>query len=236
MASRGTKRWIAFSSRLVHAATYDEARDALSQDWTAWCRRHGVLPLALPNDETVACDMLAVAKPALLILTGGNDAVPRADGVGDYEERRNRAELALIARALETGLPMLGVCRGMHMLNLSHGGTVEPDLGSVADGHVAKTHRVSLETPLLELAGTEALETNSFHRQGFRAEQVGAGFRVCAHCEEDDVVEAIARDDAPVIGIGWHPERDNPARALDDAILFRLAPEILSTGTGPAPS
>lgn len=224
MAGGDTIRWIAFSSRVVRAATYDEARDALSQDWTAWCRRHGALPLVLPNDETVACDMLAATRPALLVLTGGNDAVPRADGAGDFEESRNNTELALISRALESGLPILGVCRGMHMLNLFHKGTVQEDLGPVADDHVAKTHRVSLAAPLTGLAGSAVLETNSFHRQGFYADQVGAGLRVCAHCESDGVVEAVAHPDAPVIGIGWHPERDNPARTLDDAILLRLAP------------
>ncbi|MDD9904944.1 MAG: gamma-glutamyl-gamma-aminobutyrate hydrolase family protein [Rhodospirillaceae bacterium] len=226
MDGRANRPWIAFSSRVVNAESYDEPRDALSQDWTHWATQHGALPLALPNNPSVALQMLDAVGPALLVLTGGNDAVQRADGGGDFDENRNRTELALIARALDGGVPILGVCRGMHMLNLFHGGTVCEDLGDLSDGHVAKTHRITLADPLRELSKADVAETNSFHRQGFSDEQVGAGLRVCARCDADGIVEAVAREDASVIGMGWHPERANPARQLDDAILSRLAPAL----------
>lgn len=212
------------------AKGYHEARDALSQDWVHWARRHGALPLALPNHGEVACGMLAAITPSLLVLTGGNDAARRCDGAGDYDDNRNQAEMMMIRWALENNTAMLGVCRGMHILNLFHGGTVQEDLGPAADNHVAKTHRVSLDNPLREMVNTEFLETNSYHRQGFTADQTGPGLNVCARCVSDGVVEAIARPDAKIIGMGWHPERQNPARALDEAILERLAPDIFEGG------
>ncbi len=226
MAPRSTKPWIAFSSRVVQANNYDEPRDALSQDWTNWTTRHGSLPLALPNDGTIALDMLFAIKPVLLVLTGGNDAARRKDGAGDFDDGRNQAEMTMIRWALEATVPILGICRGMHMLNLYHGGTVCDDLGKYADDHVAKTHRVSLENPLRNMINSDIAETNSFHRQGFSEDQVGANLHVCARCTSDGTVEAIAREDAGVIGIGWHPERNNPAQNLDDAILSRLVPEL----------
>lgn len=212
--------WIALSCRRVEAQGYHEPRDALSDDWSSWCEARGSLPLLLPARPGIAVSLLSHAAPRLLILTGGNDVVWRAEG-SDFCDARNRAELAMLAWAEETATPVLGVCRGMHMINRSFGGEVQSTLAMSAR-HVGVDHPVRLRGILRDLAGTDLVVTNSYHSQGLAAPDVAPDLQVLGVCEEDGTVEALRHKTKPIFGIGWHPERANPAHSLDEALVALL--------------
>lgn len=170
-----------------------------------------------------------------LLLAGGNDVSPSQfgeaplPGLGEVNPLRDQTELRLIAAAMERELPVLGICRGIQMMNVALGGSLWQDLPSQqpkACGHRQNclgrypSHRVQIVpgTLLNRLTGLEELEVNSFHHQAVR--EPGGELSVCAYCT-DGVVEAIEHPSLPFfLGVQWHPERTCQTDAASPA-LFR---------------
>jgi len=158
-----------------------------------------------------------------LLLTGGGDVHPafygrevdlsRAEGV---DERRDRFEFELVDRALEIDLPILGICRGMQLVNIYLGGSLIVDLPSAghrdhaSGGEEGMYHEVAVapESLLAELTGSEDLTVNSSHHQAVG--RLGSGLLVGAS-SPDGVAESaewIMRDRMPfLLLVQWHPER-----------------------------
>jgi gamma-glutamyl-gamma-aminobutyrate hydrolase PuuD len=176
-----------------------------------------------------------------VLFAGGEDVDP-----GFYGEQRkyesvevNRArdefELSLLKRALDRRLPILGICRGIQLLNVGFGGTLYQDLDEDAaagfehrqtDSGKARneiTHTVTITEPESLLAGAVqgSCRVNSIHHQAIR--HLGRGLKVSAH-SEDGLVEAIeAADDYPfLLAVQWHPEeivdRPEQRRILEEFV------------------
>ncbi len=179
-----------------------ERRDALEQSWHALLARAGLRALLVPNCLAAAEELWEGAPAAGLLLTGGNDLA----ALGGDAPERDRVEAAALERALARGLPVLGVCRGMQLLLERHGAAHER-----VEGHVAARQEILV-------AGAPAL-VNSFHRWGAR--DVGPELEVWARAR-DGVVKAVRHRARPLVGIMWHPERLEPFRADDVALLRAL--------------
>jgi putative glutamine amidotransferase len=157
-----------------------------------------------------------------LVLAGGSDIDPAAYGARRHPEtygtrpERDRFELALAHRALERDMPLLGICRGMQLLNVARGGTLDqhlPDsLGHDEHRHTPGTfgeHEVRLEPGSLaaRAAGGERVAIKSHHHQGIEA--VGDGLIVTGWSVREDIAEAFEMPDRRfVLGVQWHPEAD----------------------------
>lgn len=178
----------------------------------------GGVPLHLPPQRDA--DTLADRIDALLV-PGGDDFLPgpgstyptnvrfepTAEDQLDFDRR-------LLAAALERDLPILGICYGMQLLSLHHGGRLHhhlpldvPDAGPhqlpEADGR--HPLRVESGTRLAGILGEDALPVNSLHHQAVAA--AGEGMLVCA-TGPDGVIEAIESERARfAIGVQWHPEK-----------------------------
>jgi putative glutamine amidotransferase len=195
-------------------------------------RRAGGLALILPPDDVVAespdelLDMLDG-----LILAGGSDIDPGSYGAQPHPEtrgtrpERDRFELGLGTRALERDMPVLGICRGMQMLNVIQGGTltqhvrdrVQNDLHRHTPG-VFTDHRVKLEPGSLaaRVVGAETTEVKSAHHQGI--EELGEGV-VTSGWADDGLVEAIELPDKSfAVGVLWHPEEDERSRVVGSLV------------------
>jgi putative glutamine amidotransferase len=210
--------------RVVQAIGYDEPRDALSHDWIDWTERHGWTPLPLSNYLKDPARYLKEMKVGAIVLTGGNDAVPR-DGVpSDHCPNRNCTERMALDWAIANGVPVLAVCRGLHIVNIHFGGAVIPDIGSLKAAHVARNHKLEILNSLGGILGTPDLETNSFHEQGIAKDGLADALRPFI-TSGDGLIEGVVHPEFPILAVQWHPERDNPAAHFDDIAVSRLFSE-----------
>jgi putative glutamine amidotransferase len=163
-----------------------------------------------------------------LVLGGGSDidaashgSEPHPETIGTNPER-DRFELSLAKEALDRGMPVLGVCRGMQVMNVGAGGTLQQHLPESL-GHERHRpvpgewaeHEVRLAPGSLaaEASGAERLSVKSHHHQGIG--EVGKGFEATGWASDDDTVEAIeSRDGGFVLGVLWHPEEDAGDRVI----------------------
>lgn len=146
----------------------------------------------------------------VLLLPGGGDMHPRfygqaLNGSEDLDEARDARELTLIDNFLCAGKIVIGICRGLQVLNVYFGGTLRQHIEghSQIDG-VDRLHAINTAPGLLrELYGTRCT-VNSAHHQAVW--WLGTGLQVFA-CAEDGTVEAVGHRTLPAFAVQWHPER-----------------------------
>src|SRR5262249_8518327 len=148
-----------------------ERRDCLDRAWITFLQRAGFMPAPLPNDPAAAIGMLRELPIEGLVFTGGNDiAQCGGDAAG-----RDATRLALPSHAREWRMPVLGVCRGMQLIQAAFGVPLER-----VSGHVAKTQSILIN-------GREEV-VNSFHHWGTRS--TAPELEVWAKAQ-DGVVKAV---------------------------------------------
>lgn len=157
-------------------------------------------------DEALGC--------AGLLLPGGADVDPALYGQMPCEEcgrpdrARDEAEPLLLQAFLEAGKPVLGICRGIQLMNAALGGTLVQDIkGHMDFFHRAKsTHGVTIcrDSMLYGVYGAECIPVNSMHHQA--VDELGEGLRVSA-VGDDGTIEGVELENYPFcIGVQWHPE------------------------------
>lgn len=160
-----------------------------------------------------------------VVLPGGADVAPALYGAepdehhwpADYDGQ-DAFEAGIIAGCLEAGVPLLAICRGLQLLNVSRGGTLVQHLDPGPVRHKDAVHAVAVSPDSLLAATVRAaeLEVSSYHHQAVGA--LGEGLRVTA-AAPDGVVEALELPGSPVLAVQWHPE-DTAAASPADHALF----------------
>jgi len=196
---------------------------AISQTYVRATCDAGGLPLLLPPALDDGDVQRLLERLDGLLLSGGGDVAAEWYGGVDsplikkVDRERDRAELALARRALQTGKPVLAICRGIQVLNVAAGGTLYVDIPTQVPGALlhlpeagqpldASAHMVQLApgSQVAAILGVESATVNSFHHQAAR--EVGVGLVVTARAP-DGVVEGLERPDHPFcVGVQWHPE------------------------------
>jgi putative glutamine amidotransferase len=161
-----------------------------------------------------------------LVLTGGQDVHPRFYGKPEFisyskpqdiDEQRDEFEFKLLEYAHAHQMPILGICRGLQVVNVFLGGSLVPDIPSFKDVDHSKFgegndryHSVTVEagTKLFSIASTSPVEINSAHHQG--ADIIGRGLFPNAFSPDDGFVEGLENGHAEacyILLVQWHPER-----------------------------
>jgi putative glutamine amidotransferase len=207
--------------------------------WSHWHRPAVLLP-ANYAEQVAAAGGIPVLLPPLpgvaaavdnldgVLLTGGGDVDPGRYGAQPHpatsrvSESRDAAELAVLDAALAAGKPVLGVCRGMQLLNVARGGTLcqhlENDAGHTPPPGTFGSHpvRIAAGTRLAGILGANGsgFEVPTAHHQAI--DRLGDGL-VATAWAEDGVVEAVERSDASapfLVAVQWHPEAGADPRLM----------------------
>lgn len=193
---------------------WDDEAVLLPRSYATAVQRAGGLALLLPPDPSIDAPSEWIGLLDGLILAGGAD-------YGEHAER-DAFEIALGLAALDADLPLLGVCRGMQLMNLARGGTLIghlPDVLGHEDHRLVPgafgDHDVRLASGSLaaRAAGELTHATKSHHHQG--VDQIGEGFEVTGWAVVDELPEALEdRSRRFALGVQWHPEADPSAREI----------------------
>ncbi len=193
---------VAITQRVSVVPEYGERRDCLDQAWPRFLAACGLMPLALPNVIEVAVALCAGADVTGLVLTGGNDLA----ALGGDAPERDATENAVLDVAESRGLPVLGVCRGMQVVQQRCAIPLRR-----VEGHVTRRQVIRVDG--------EPTEVNSYHR--FAAFESRPPLDVWA-VADDGVVKAIQHAAHSTTCIMWHPERMDPFAAADVALFRRV--------------
>ena len=184
----------------------------------------GGIPFLIPS--TISPSMIGSILSTVdgILVTGGGDVFPTNYGASPYdikrvEPYRDEFEISLIKNALERRIPLLAICRGIQVMNVSLGGTLHQSVEKVTDLKHTWYREGKLEVPwwypvhkvrikkgtlLWRIFEKEEIWVNSFHHQA--VEKTGSGLIVSGN-SEDGLIEAIEHESHPFfLGVQWHPE------------------------------
>jgi N5-(cytidine 5'-diphosphoramidyl)-L-glutamine hydrolase len=189
---------IGLTQRVQVVTSYDERRDALDQRWYELVLNLGWLPMVLPNIDPSRAEQL-VNEYDLdgIILTGGNSLHVLEPNNPNVAPERDKFETELISLSVKNNIPILGVCRGMQIVNSYFGGTLHKISNHVAVEHELKIKSGDFDFPTL---------VNSFHEWCVPASGLARNLKPLA-CDANENIEAFRHKIFNVFGIMWHPER-----------------------------
>lgn len=200
---------------------YSRDCNVINMDYIGSITEEGALPILMPltEDRAVLDQYLNLIEG--LLLTGGDDLDPKCYGEENQglskqiSALRDSVELYCIEKAIERKLPILGICRGLQILNVYFGGTLVQDIPSQMEttiNHQNKSsvgaerhHEVDLihGSTLHDIVGQDSLQVNSRHHQCIKV--LGRDFKIAAKAP-DGIIEAIEMPEKNILAVQWHPE------------------------------
>ena len=204
---------IGVSMRVDYVSTHDERRDAIDQAWSGTLLTMGYLPVPLPNiDKRYVESLVSDLRLEGVVLTGGNSLGHLEEHEGCKAPERDSFEIELLALLQKRKLPVIGVCRGMQVINYYFGGTL-----SKIDRHIATKHAIQSVHESFVLPN----EVNSYHSWGIRNSDLASELVPIAK-DLSGNIEAFVDNDETLLGIMWHPERELYTNELDVSLFKKI--------------
>ncbi len=232
---------------MSHSVKKGSPYDYVNQSYVHAVEMAGGVPVPLPN-AGVSSELLTMCDGVLF--TGGGDVHPKYYGEElagtdpeSVEENRDSVERDIFKQARASGIPVLGICRGIQTIAVFAGGTLIQDIASLQQknggGEPAYSHRQSMDrhkpshsitirpgTRLHSIQEKETRDVNSLHHQAVN--RVPDGWIVSAFAQ-DGIIEAIERPGQPfMLAVQWHPEELAPENADDFRLFEALVKEALN--------
>ncbi len=174
----------------------------------------GGMPVLIPRDSNAE----VVSKLDGIVLSGGADVDPAIHspeedpGLSKFEPGRDSHEFEILNKAIEKDVPVLGICRGIQVINVHAGGTLFqdiPDHANINKPYDDRHHKVRFKAGsiLSDIYGSE-IEVNSLHHQAIN--KIAEGIEVVGWSSggeaTEEVIEAIEVDNSRILAVQWHPE------------------------------
>ena len=211
------KKRVGITQRVIKHPRYSETMDCLDINWAKFLMSIGIMPVPLSLATVTSADKIwKTLDLDGLILSGGNTLVEYADAKDAPESlspERDAYEKALLNSALSQRKPILGVCRGLQVINTHYFGQL-----TKVKGHAGTRHRLVAENS--STAFELPLEVNSFHECAVPRKKLGKELIPLAHDGEDNI-EAFYHPKDKILGIMWHPEREHPPLPRDCELIKR---------------
>ena len=201
---------VLFSQRMDYVESHQEWRDTADQRTSRWIEKLGGIPIGIPNDLQKPLDYVNRIQPDIIILTGGNtvsSSLYESEGKREATYARDLTEQYLLNYATDHSLPLIGVCRGFQMINVYFGGSLK-----ICTNHIATRHTVQL------VENEKEYEVNSYHGQAISDGELASDLKSMA-ISEDNLIEAIVHKKYPILGVQWHPEREDELKELDMQLI-----------------
>lgn len=221
---------IAISQRGERESRYGSI-DVLERSYPEYFDRFGLNLIPIPNYPRTVEKYFSDLKIEGVILSGGGDVQPslyggNPDYPGNYSPERDETEKSLLEIAIDRDLPVLGICRGMQFLNAYFGGqliqNIKGEIPNAMD-HIATQHPIILSEGFIAAQlGTNRIDVNSYHNQGFTEDQLSSELTPFAFAE-DHTIEGLYHPKYAIAAIMWHPERFKQPSPLNDLLTKAFA-------------
>jgi microsomal dipeptidase-like Zn-dependent dipeptidase/gamma-glutamyl-gamma-aminobutyrate hydrolase PuuD len=226
------------------SANYKENNSMLAEKYYQSVILAGGAPVIVPATTDKAVLAKIAASLDGLIISGGGDINPKyfdekpIAELGEVNDFRDEYDVNLITIAAEKQVPMLGICRGMQIINVVFGGSLYQDIAAQHDGfslnHSQKEDKsittqsviIKDNSRLVKIVGAETLAVNSVHHQAVC--RVAAGFQEVAFTQ-DGICEAIESDNYDILAVQWHPEgltMENEKWKMKNENQFEINPHL----------
>jgi len=205
---------IGISTRRTSNYTYIDIRDALSRDWTEYINK--ILPesILIPflNHPKMVYNMLNQLSFDACILSNGEN--------WGEDPLRDETEMILIKECIKHKIPLIGICRGLQVLNIFFKGVVEKNIQKKFHiSHVTAEHKIKIVDKKLKCISEEQIfSVNSYHNNGVLLDGLSKEFRPFA-LANDIVVEGFYHQSFPLLAIQWHPERTNNSHDFNKNLI-----------------
>ena len=196
-------------------------------EYVKYYSKFGIYPVLL-TPEMLENDFIEsfVKELALegFIIGGGNGVNPELWGEekqhdNRWSEPRQKLNEWVLEYAEKNRMPVLGICTGLHMLNVYFGGKLLQNIAKQTSSSIVHSPgNGHPHTPHAILVDGKKVMVNSYHHQGILPEMVGNNLTVWVACE-DGTIEALYHESLPFVGITWHPERDSPDIEFNEKLI-----------------
>lgn len=183
---------------------YGSSRDVLEADYTYFFEKNNISLQSVSNFTQRLGDILENETYDFIVLTGGGSLWEECYDCerNDVQQRnRDRIECQMVKYSVKNGIPILGICRGMQLLNAMYGGKISV-LNNLEEERPIRTNH-----DLLLTETNEMINVNNFHNDGIFISNLADVFKVIALDEKNQIVEGFRSDSMKILGIQWHPER-----------------------------
>lgn len=197
----------------IVAATLEYQIDVLEKVATTYVKavsKAGGVPIILPNEALHISEYIRLIDRCIFI-GGTNDIAPSLYGAKsthsqDVQTWKDEIELKFLDACIKKNVPVLGICRGMQLINVYFGGTLIQNIQSSIDHNQYREQNEYVHDLLVQHSGVLAdgvYTVNSVHHQA--VDDLGDGLRVTGK-STDGIIEMIEHESLPVFGVEWHPE------------------------------
>ena len=212
--------WYLISMRTM-ISHHGDVRDVIEQNYINYFESLKINLIPVSNKTTNLNKYFDLPIKGI-ILSGGNDIGEKWSGLSStssVDEHRDEFEISLIKFGIKNNMPILGICRGIQMINCFFGGKLEINNKSL---HSIGEHIVNI-TNTKQGNNTEVL-VNSYHNQIISQNTLSKSLRSFAKNPVDNSIEGLYHPKLPIAGIQWHPERGN-SKSVNKEIIEEFVME-----------